>query len=351
MSNIAESTAERLQRYSDSIDSSVVHEVAESAEMVHALGATTVALCEAANMDDPKWLRYDGCPPMQILDMPSTGGTDEHETTVLWLAMATGFTDAIRHRMARLKLLLGDNRLIVVANANSWTDAPGALNSDQRARVRTGDMWPLLDPVFRYLEENSVARVNWAGVSFGAKMAAAAGAAAAARGSHIVNRIVAIEPPDIIPRSFPDLALTFLSTRHGLEHHKSKLTDDAFVEALKREPGLLQYIGSLACPTNLAVAQAITHDSFASDIQAVLETSPDTSVTVAWGTASELACHESMKQACEHLEASHGGRIKPIVLEGLKHALCYDIDLVNTLLVQGLRTTVGTGEAPLALSA
>ena len=351
MSNIAESTANRLQQYSEAIDPEVAHEVASSAEMVHALGATTIALCEAVNMDDPKWLRYEGCPPMQLLDMPAGGDDDEHETTVLWLAMATGFTDAIRHRMARLKLLLGDNRLIVVANANSWTDASGMLNSEQRARVRTGDMWPLLEPVFRYLDEHDVTQVNWAGVSFGAKMAAAAGAAAITRARHAVGRIVAIEPPDIIPRSFPDLALTFLSTRHGLEHHRSKLTDPAFVEALGREPGLLQYIGSLACPTNLAVAQAITHDSFASDIQTVLEASPDTAVTVAWGTASELARHDSMSKACEQMGASHGGRLTPIVLEGLKHALCYDIDLVNTLLVQGLRSTVGAGEETLSASA
>ena len=351
MGTIAESTAGRLQQYSEAIDPAVAREVAASAEMVHDLGATTVALCEAVNMDDPKWLRYDDCPPMQILDLPASGDDGEHETTVLWLAMATGFTDAIRHRMARLKLLLGDNRLIVVANANSWTEASGTLNGEQRARVRTGDMWPLLEPVFRYLDENGISRVSWAGVSFGAKMAAAAGAAAVTRTSHAVNRIVAIEPPDIIPRNFPDLALTFLSTRHGLEHHKSQLTDAAFVEALSREPGLLQYIGSLACPTNLAVAQAITHDSFASDIQTVLAASPDTAVTVAWGTASELAPHDPMSKACEQMEALHGGRLKPIVLEGLKHALCYDIDLVNTLLVQGLRSAVGTSEETLAASA
>ena len=342
MSDIAATTTERLTGYSDQLDPDIIDRVAESAAIVHSLGETAVALYEAVNMDEPKAIEYDDCPKVQILDLPANRELDPSRTIVVWMPMARGLTLPDRHRAMRLKLLLPDERVIFVANPDRWRNGSGMLNRNERAHVKTGDAIPLLSTVFRYLEENGITNVSWVGNSYGAKVAAAAGAIAVEQKAHTVDQVVAIEPPDVIPRGFWKLALTFLKTRHGVAEYKAALTDNAFIEALRTEPSLLKYIFTLACPTNMAITHAIAKGRFATNMRTVLKKSPSTSVMVAWGTASELACDEVVRPLMTTLQAEYGEQVQAIPLENARHASYYDVDLVNALILQGLRS----GERP-----
>lgn len=337
MSDVAEITAERLRGFSADLDENVIGEVSASAEMVHRLGATTLELCELASVPGVKTIEYGGCPPVQILDLQPEQVRDQHAATVIWLPMARGFDQAELHRAARLKLLLPDERIIIVANPDHWWKASGILSREQRARVRDGDVRPVIGTVFHYLKEMNLTRVNHVGNSYGAKLAAAAAALAVQHGIHEVPRLVTIEPPDSVSRNFRDLALTFYETRHGVQDHKETMTDRGLINALHQEKRLWPYIGTLASLTNLAITQALTRGLFKDNVSTVLAHSPGTEVTVAWGTGSELVPHEHMTHLVEELQISHGDRVRSIVLEKLRHAMYYDIDLVAALIMQGLR--------------
>ncbi len=340
MPEIAIETAQRLHSFSTDLQSDIVQYVAQRADFGRSLGSAAMHPAETLTNEDIKQIEYGGCPPVQILDIRPVEPRNMHAATVVWLPMARGFDPAELWRAGRLRRVLPDERIIIVANPDSWWKASGILNSDQRARVRGGDVRPVISTVLHYLKEMGLSEVNHVGNSYGAKLAMAAAALAVKHAIHKVPHVVSIEAPHSISRSLRDLALTFYSTRHGVQAHKNTLTDEALIAALHKEKRLWPYIGTLASLTNLAITKSLTYGQLEEDMSAILEGSPDTVITAAWGTKSELVPHGHMMEIAERLRQSYGDRFKTIVLEGLRHAMYYDIDLVIALIMQGLQVPV-----------
>lgn len=347
--DIAVQTIDRLRSYSDGFDQTVLERVGESATIAYTVGSVATALYEAVHMERPKMIEYGGCPPLQILDLPAKHESPVRAATVVCLPMARGLDAAELHRAARKKLLLPeDERLVVVGSPTGWRSPSGRLTDDQRRQIHDGDPTQLLSSLFYYLREQGIQRVNWVGNSFGAHEALAAAAFAVEHGIHAVSNVVLIESPDGSPQGFWELAWKFLSTKDGVPEVKQRLIDVPFARALDEQPKLLPYIFNLACGVNRTIAHSIARGKFEEHMQALLKRSPLTSVLVAWGTASEIVQNEQMTQELERLENEYPGRIERLVLKGLKHAMYIDIDLVNAVIMQGLRKSVSTGDSPIS---
>lgn len=336
MNDLAERVATRLISYTGQFSPHVVERVAEvTAQTQHMKFEELMAY---AGMPEVTVREYPGYAPIWLLDIPATTPTDEYSVTNVHMNMAGRHNRATMVRLARLHLMLPNERIIAVANPDGSETSSGNLTAAQCIDVAAGQLFHTLAPLYSYLEQNKIRRVNNVGTSYGAGKAAASTNLGIEHGAHDVDRVVAIEPACVVRQHLARLALLFLAEHPGMEAHIDTMEEPEYAALLREEPGLLAYIRTLFYPPNVAIGMSIARGGFAADMHSALAKQPGLSTLIAWGKKSKLATHAVMEELSHSFQATYGlHRVTQIALEGLCHALCLDPVVANALIVEGLQ--------------
>jgi len=365
-------------------DPSVAAAVAEAHEQ-HA-NATFAELADRYDLSDGATVVPDGeyGKAFEILTLKPKGDYDETTARVLHLPMACVIDPA--QAMQAMHTFAADpsEQMIVVGNAGVLGHGYGRLSLKDAVVVSENDLSPTVNPLLAYLRESGITDTRHIGSSYGAAKTMVASMKAHEFGIN-VSQAVAIDPPNVYPRTLAELAKAFKSTctDYELEEHEqlrlfghekvervNKLRNaiarpgiPAVIEAHRlADKGLVRYVLGLLRPTNIAIATALTEQryGFGAAAGTALRKQPNMRAATFWGTKSELADDESMAKLTEYLDEKYtvkndkgekiDSRFFGASVQNMYHADINDVDLQTGLILQGLRETTPRTAAALALA-
>jgi len=284
-----------------------------------------------------------------------TAGTDEHcafqvlriipkgndfietEARVYWPGMATPIDPNLIVRGLRLAAADPTKQLILTGNPSSLSSPYNKLGATARHEVARGNLSPAVEPVLRYLGNMGITEVEHVGYSLGADKAATACARSSGFGICVRNGVF-IESITAERRSLLSLAIRFAKTTSTLEANVKASNSDVLLEARQlSNQGFIRYALGYFDPTNVAIARCLTGQGIAQRVLDALRLQPELQAVIAWGTASELTPQSVMQRVAGELKHSVSGqRVSTLVIEGMGHNSCEDINFHAAIVLQGL---------------
>lgn len=267
---------------------------------------------------------------IEILDVRP----DEHdpaEAILYRLPMANPLDPNQIFQIATIAATNPNRRIIAAGNPSGGEYSAGALPKHKRKAVADNNLSFLSIPLREYADSQGVEKFDEVGGSFGANVAVNL-----AHHWNIGN-IVAIEPV-VGKRSLLKLGLDFASSANALDGYVEAADLETFKDARGDSVTAMQYNRGLMRLTNLAIARALTVPRFEGDSSADLMYNPNTSLSIIWGSKSELAIDGLMKNLQENLQHQFTPeRVQAIRLEGQKHALANDVHLQAAIVLEGTK--------------
>lgn len=274
---------------------------------------------------------YDGQPVNLVDFRPKEHDPDK--ALVVHLPMANPLDPNQLYQVATIAQANPDMRVLAAANPSGLGYGAGVIKSKpERQAVAHGNLRPVVDPLLRAMDQKGITEATHYGYSYGADKALAA----TLHGDQEVESVTLLEPAAVKERSLLKLGLDFSSTAKTLEDYAQAPGDLAFLEARKDSVGALTYNLGLARLSNIAVARYIAQGKFEAGLHQAMDAQPESLMTVAWGTESELAVHSLMQQIMERTQARRDGhRVRQMQLPGQKHAVANDIHLQAAVSLEG----------------
>ena len=124
-----------------------------------------------------------------------------------------------------------------------------------------------------------------------------------------------------------------------LEANVKASNSDVLLEARQlSDHGFIRYALGYFDSTNVAILRCLTGQGIAQRVLDALRLQPELRAVIAWGTASELTPHNVMQRVAGELEHSEfGQRVSTLVIVGMGHNSCEDINFHAAIVLQGLR--------------
>jgi hypothetical protein len=331
-------TSERLTAY-HVFDEVVVERVAQVAHGQNAKTFDELA-AQYGIEDGPQQFAVPGQrSPFEYLRFEPAGDYDETKARLLLTPMSIPADQNMAMRGMRLFAANPSAPLIVAgapaaignrANRPNFSELPGVWQGDLRALARLALCY--------MLAEERASRLETIGYSYGADVAASV-TAEAAHFEFGVDRAVLMESAATANRGLLKLGQAFQSSEAPLQGYVDATASEPLFEARRRsDVGMARYMGGLMRLSNIAIAHALSSNTFPDRVDAALRVQEDLHVSVAWGDKSELADGESLTAAVADLRQRHGNeRVSSLVVPGMHHAGGDDIDLHAALVLQSLR--------------
>lgn len=332
------STYEHLQSYSDEFSPEVLEEVSALADWQRRI-QDYPTFFDHMGIEEIKQVTFEGYNPIEILDIRPA---DEKpgEALVYHLPMANPLDPNMIYQAATVaKAAEPGTRLIAMGNPSGPGMGVGAMNHQNRKMVSQGNLSPVVEPLLKYLDSQGVTKADHVGYSYGAELAAEA----AASGNHAVDRLVSIEPVDVVERSLPALAAAFMSTNKELNRYVKATNLPAFEQARKDSTGVVSYTVGLGRLSNIAIARALTRNRFSERLQTSLDSQYWMNATIVNGGESELAPMDAIDNALSQLQPRYYpdqagiNQLRSIELPGQKHAFPNDLYLQAAVVLEALR--------------
>ena len=216
-------------------------------------------------------------------------------------------THARKDRLAQLLSIraLCDPAASVVFQAHtSWGQK--SLSPNDRTALKGGSALPIVERTIETLRDNRLLRkksIHAVGASLGATLATELA-------SHIQTRsLTVLETPDIVPRTYFELAKDFLASGQHLYKNINigKLETDT--PTLRQGFGALALFGINALhPDNLATVGRLRHDMHQANILAALRENPHMGVVRAWTARSAISPSEENNAISDALKTHCGGK-------------------------------------------
>jgi pimeloyl-ACP methyl ester carboxylesterase len=275
---------------------------------------------------------------IEVLDIIPPAGYDN--TYVYHLPMGNGLDANMVTRMAVLSDVLPAARIIAVGNPTGPGKPTGKIPVGELPTVWQGDLYAAVKPTLEYIDTQGLGEVSHVGYSYGADRAAAAAHRSGAHDQRVLHGIF-MEPAAVQKRSLLGLGVAFNSSAAALPGYvqavDSHTYDRAREHASQTGHGLTGYTLGLMRLSNLAIAHALTRDTFPESVRGALNVQVDMHASVIWGTDSEVAPHQAMQGIVDQLQESSPGHVHPLVMEGQRHAMGDDIFLHAALVAQSIR--------------
>lgn len=286
----------------------------------------------AIGIEEPKRVTFDGYHPSEFIDIRQPDESP-NEALVYHLPMASPLDPNQLYQIATIVEANPGNRVIAMGNPSGPGFDSGVLNHEQRKKVGSGNLYPVVEPLLKYLDQEKVTKVRHVGYSYGADLLAVA----AAHGDQEVDRAVVIEPASVKHRNLAKLAINFHSTDKEVSRYVNASDLETFEQARGESVRSPTYIIGIMRLSNIAVARSLAKGGFQDRLDQAIEAQPGMSTTLAWGTSSELAISGlvSVYGYCRARELAPG-RLIPMPLKDQKHALANDVHLQAAIIRQGL---------------
>jgi len=267
---------------------------------------------------------------------------DYNQTWVYHLPMGNPLADHMQLRIATLAAAAPDKRIIGVGNPSGPRQGIGKLPKSSLYSVWSGDFRPTIDPILRYLVSQHIDEATHIGFSYGAEKAVTA-AQYADRYDQMVPNGLFMEPVALKKRGLLELGHDFSSTAAPLDDYvkaaSSPVVAEASQRAAEKSHGMLGYGLGLLRLSNIAIAHALTKESFEARANEALTNQPQMEAHLVWGSESELAARDYMIRIVKRLEDKFGiNRVRSMELEGQKHAMGDDVFLHTAMVMQSLRS-------------
>jgi hypothetical protein len=331
-------TTERLQTYYE-FDDSVVESVARAAADQNS--KTFVDLAEQYGLaDGPSRMNLAGVrSPFEYLRIDPKSSVDETNVRVYLAPMAIPADENMAMRAIRLFAAAPNKPLIVVGSPAFIGNRSNRLSMMDARKVWRGDLQPAVTPTLRYLEGAGVTRADFIGYSYGADTAAVATGDAREYGVE-ADRSILMEPASTAERGLVALLKAFKSSESPLASYVEATESQPLFEArCLADSGLVRYVGGLLRLSNIAIAHALSSDSFRGRLDYALLMQPEVRISLAWGGKSELTDNAAMTQTLEAMVRTHGAdRLNAIVIPEMHHAGGDDIDLHAAIVLQALHS-------------
>lgn len=262
---------------------------------------------------------------IEVFDRIPVGGYDE--TWVYHEAMATGLDRNTLMHVGTLALAAPDKRIIAVGNPGRPGHGYGKARFLDLPKVWSGNLNPLVGPVFQYLASQGIESATHIGFSLGADLVAASGEHVDKYDQEVVKAIM-MDPASVVIRGMIKLAIAYNETEKHLDHYIEATGSKPYLEARKLSGGLPSYVLALLRPNNIALSHMLGQDGFEGRADRALMAQPDMNAHVVWGSLDELALDGEMLKIQTQLQIAHGtDRVAGTRLEGQWHAMCDDIYL------------------------
>ncbi|TXG76347.1 hypothetical protein E6P97_03735 [Patescibacteria group bacterium] len=251
------------------------------------------------------------------------GSPDAERTVAYHLPMGNPLDPNQLYTLGTITAANPNMRLAAFGNPSGFDLRHGGIRPRFLTRIAKGDFNPLLEPVYRWVDQSGLDGVEHVGYSYGADLASQA----VLSGKHAVRSMVAIEPV-VGRRNVLQLTKDFQATAEALDTYVGAVQLEGFKAARADSISEASYIKGLARPTNIAVALGLAKALFYARLEGAL-LSPrrdDMDATVAWGSQSELTDIDRFP-----------ARVRQWKFKEQRHAMGNDIHLQAAIVTEALR--------------
>lgn len=347
-------TIERLSSY-QIFDEDVVERVAQVAHDQNRSSFAELA-DQHGLQDGPQRFRApEQRSPLEYVHFQPAGDYDETKVRLLMTPMNTPVDNNMAMRALRLFAADPSAPLVVAGAPAAIGNRSNLPNLRELPKIWQGDLRALVRPALRYLmDETDALWIDAIGYSYGADAAASA-AAEALEYTLEVDRAVLMEPASTADRGLLKLGQAFQSSEAPLQGYVDATESQPLFEARRQsDVGMARYLGGLMRLSNVAIAHALSSNSFPARVAQALDAQPALRTTIVWGQNSELADGQNLAAAVADLHKRYGRfrevygtaryhygqpRVNSLVVPNMHHAGADDIDLHAALVLQSLRTT------------
>jgi len=233
--------------------------------------------------------------------------------------------------------VLPEYRVVAIANPCGPGHSPQALSRAERRQVSNEeDLKPTIEPVVKYLDSREIDTVSYGGASFGADLVVAA----PKYDERPIPSLVTINPIRFFRRTRLELGRAFQATDAPQQQYVDNTEIPAYIEAHNDRMNMVTWMLGLAGLTNQAYLTFLCQPGFEQELHEALDTHPETSVSMVWGSKDELARDGYAVRIADRAEHSYGGdRFRRTRIIGGKHAMINDIHLQAALVREGLAVT------------
>lgn len=274
-------------------------------------------------IDDTTGLRYVDLDP---------SSAKSNEAIVVPFPFATGWRP---HMAARMAVYLAAQTGVtgepgrIIALPNSTTDAAARhLSPAELNDVRRGNFTPLRTREFDLLRRLGIEKIHVLGYSQGAAMGANIAAEASRYGMSLGN-VGIFEPPNVRRQRFAHLLASFATAGRD---SAPRAMDACQVPLLRQSVAGISLKASLQNYTladNWAIAQGMACHELGTDLEQVLATQPQASLTLMRGGVSNITPQKPFAALVQKLQAK-SRNVHAITVEGADHGVG------DNLIVQGV---------------
>lgn len=270
-----------------------------------------------------------------VLDLIPKGDFDETRARVVHLPMANGLDSNQLYKVATLFAVDPTVRMIATANPSGPGYRSGVVGHSDRRLVAHGDYYPTVEPALRYINANRISLVDNIAGSYGVNKANAA-TIAASRYDHVVDKMVHVDPANLIDRRPSELGAAFHDSVKPLRGYTDAPAVPAYRAARDESVRGWRYNLGLIRLTNIAVTRGLTLGDYQEQTEAALDAQPGMSLHAVWGSESELCIDGVMSNIVDSLEYQYGDRMSHLRLPGQKHAMMGDLHLEAAVVYDAL---------------
>lgn len=325
---------ERLQDYSPDFSLATLDTVAESAEQLRSLTSWPEI---QENLIQKQALFTSFTPTsgrsIDILNLIP----DDYENTALYhLPMGNGLDANMQTRLAALSNVLPDTRVIAVGNPSIPASSSGVLTYAERKQVAAGDFRPTIGAALEYINQLGIDSLIQIGGSYGADKAIASARYSENYDIATTDAII-VDPASVVQRSALGLLRAFQSTEEHLKGYVSATNWEGYNDARNQTGNMAQYALGLMRASNIAIGMGIAKGRLREQAISTMRAIPDLRIHTAWGTASELADNQAMKDTAQHLHYEFGPKRSSYqALDDQHHAMMDDLFLNNAIILEGI---------------
>lgn len=339
---IAQRTEARLRQYSvnasEPFTDEVIGEVADLAERHAAYSDYRDFIADAGVQVEP--YTPDGYKPQAVIDV-LPDDCDPRSVLLRHMPMGGALDSNQEFQTANIATLLPDRHVLTIGNPSGPGRKAGIMTVGQVVRTAKGDHAPTIDPVRKYLDDIGAENVDHDAFSRGTLT--------------MVDMLNAGDTPSqlaiakemVLGRRNPaKLLIDFASTGGPLDGYVNATGLDIFKDARAESDGLVLYTVGLGRLTNLAIGLTLCAGDYHIRAAEALRKHPETDLTNAWGSQSELATDAHARAMQASLEKEFGSdRVHTQRLVGEKHNFVNDLYIDAAITLQAVRRQ-SAGEQP-----